>query len=49
MLHLLPGGWGCLSADADDDLAFRPMTSIQVQARINAFADLLQGCAHANH
>ncbi|HWC22071.1 MAG TPA: hypothetical protein VG502_07200 [Flexivirga sp.] len=42
MLHLFTDGWGQLSADADDDLTFRPMTTIEVQARVNAFAALLQ-------
>lgn len=46
MLHLLPDGWGCLQVDSDDDLTFRPMTTIEVQARISAFAALLQGCSH---
>lgn len=45
MLHLLPDGWGCLQADAADDLTFHPMTTIEVQARVNAFADLLQECS----
>lgn len=42
MLHLFTDGWGRLHADADDDLAFRPMTTIEVQARVSAFAALLQ-------
>lgn len=41
MLHLLPDGWGCLQADVEDDLTFRPLTTIEVQARVNAFAALL--------
>lgn len=45
MLHLLPDGWGCLRVDNDDDLTFRPMTTVQVQARISAFAALLQECS----
>ena len=44
MLHLLPDGWGCLRADRDDDLTFHPMTTIEVQARVSAFAALLQEC-----
>lgn len=42
MLHLFTDGWGRLDADADDDLTFHPMTTIEVQARVNAFAVLLQ-------
>lgn len=42
MLHLLSSGWGCLTADAADDLVFRPMTTLEVQARLSAFAALLQ-------
>ncbi|MFC6705057.1 hypothetical protein [Flexivirga alba] len=45
MLHLMPGGWGCLQADPEDDLTFHPMTTIEVQARVSAFADLLQECS----
>ena len=45
MLHLLPDGWGCLHADADDDLTFHPMTTFEVQARVSAFAALLQECS----
>lgn len=48
MLHLLPDGWGCLRADPDDDLTFRAMTTIEVQARVSAFAALLQECAHGD-
>lgn len=43
MLHLFTDGWGQLSTDADDDLTFQTMTTIEVQARVNAFAVLLQG------
>lgn len=46
MLHLLRDGWGCFRADSDDDLMFHPMTTIEVQARVSAFAVLLQDCAH---
>lgn len=42
MLHLFTDGWGRLHADADDDLTFQPMTTIEVQARVSAFAALLQ-------
>lgn len=42
MLHLFTDGWGRLHSDADDDLSFQPMTTIEVQARVNAFAALLQ-------
>lgn len=42
MLHLFTDGWGRLDADADDDLTFQPMTTIEVQARVSAFAALLQ-------
>lgn len=45
MLHLLPDGWGCMQADSDDDLMFHPMTTIEVQARVSAFAALLQECS----
>lgn len=46
MLHLLPSGWGCLHADADGDLSFRPMSPLEVQARLGAFTALLVECAH---
>ncbi|WP_446666767.1 hypothetical protein [Flexivirga sp. B27] len=42
MLHLLTDSWGHLAADADDDLTFSPMTPMEVQARVSAFAALLQ-------
>lgn len=42
MLHLFSDGWGRLVPDANDDLTFQPMTTIEVQARINAFTVLLQ-------
>lgn len=45
MLHLLPSGWGCLHVDPDDDLGFRPMSLLEVQARLSAFAALLVKCA----
>lgn len=47
MLHLLASGWGCLHADADDDLRFRPMSPLEVQARLSAFAALLVECSYA--
>jgi len=46
LLQLLPSGWGCLHADADDDLGFRPMSRLEVQARLAAFAARLLERAH---
>lgn len=45
MLHLLPDGWGCLQTDGAGDLTFHPMTTIEVQARVSAFAALLHACS----
>lgn len=46
MLHLFSDGWGRLHATADDDVTFRPMTTIEVQARVSAFAALLRESSH---
>ncbi|MBB2894034.1 hypothetical protein [Flexivirga oryzae] len=45
MLHLLPSGWGCLHADPDEELTFRSMSRLEVQARLSAFAALAMECA----
>ncbi|RNI25372.1 hypothetical protein [Flexivirga caeni] len=45
VVHLLPSGWGCLHAGTDDDLAFRPMSTVEVQGRLGAFAARLVECA----
>lgn len=47
MLQLLPSGWGCLHADAAEDLSFRPMSRLEVQARLCAFAARLLERTHA--
>lgn len=48
LLHLLPSGWGTIAQDANDDLIFRPMTGLEVQARLCAFAALLLRSHHDN-
>lgn len=41
LLHLLASGWGVLANDENDDFTFRPLTSLEVQARLSDFATLL--------
>lgn len=48
MLHLLASGWGVLHAAEDDDLTFRPMSPLEVQARVSSFAALLVERSHAH-